>query len=181
MRLKKNSHEVLVADEKIVRIGRPDIEALQVSFAESARGRSRICAHRGSSEALHEMLIVLARTTYIRPHKHLAKCESFHIIQGELDVVIFDNEGNIADVVQMGEFDSRRYFYYRLVDPLFHTVIVRSESVIFHETTNGPFKREDTVFAPWSPAESGTGAVADYVGRLDDAITKFFAAGGLRT
>lgn len=36
------------------------------------------------------MLIVMAKGSYIRPHKHKNKSESFHIIEGLLDVIVFD-------------------------------------------------------------------------------------------
>ena len=81
MRLKQHSMEVLRADETIVRLGQTEIAALQAALAQSSRGRSRICAHRDSSDSLHEMLIVLSRASYIRPHKHFGKSESFHIVQ----------------------------------------------------------------------------------------------------
>lgn len=176
MRLKQHSMEVLLADETIVRLGQTEMAALQAALAQSSRGRSRICAHRDNSDSLHEMLIALSRATYIRPHKHFGKSESFHIVQGELDVVIFDEQGGIGDVVRMGPYGSGRDFFYRLADPLFHTVMVRSETVVFHETTNGPFKREDTQFAPWSPAETELGAVAVYVRRLADMVETFIGA-----
>ncbi len=180
MRLKQQSKEVLLADEKIVRVGQSDIAALQTALAQSNRGRSRICAHRDASDALHEMLIVLSSASYIRPHKHSGKSESFHIIVGELDVVIFDDQGGIEDVVQMGCYASGRNFFYRLADPRFHSVLVRTATVIFHETTNGPFKREDTQFANWSPAEAELDAVADYVRQLKGRVDAFIMATALK-
>lgn len=180
MRLKQQSNEVLLADEKIVRVGQSEIAALQTALAQSNRGRTRICAHRDGSDALHEMLIMLSKATYIRPHRHFGKSESFHIIVGELDVVIFDEQGGIEDVVQMGCYASGRNFYYRLADPRFHTVLVRSATVTFHETTNGPFKREDTQFAPWSPAEAELDAIADYGRRLEGRVDAFIVATSVR-
>ena len=53
----------------------------------------------------------------------------------------------------MGPMGSGEIFYHRLADAWFHTVIPTSEMVVFHETTNGPFRRQDTIFAPWSPPE----------------------------
>ena len=76
----------------------------------------------------------------------------------------------------MGDYGSDRDFYYRMAEPLFHSVLVRSATVIFHETTNGPFRREDTEFAPWSPPETETDAVTRYVGELEAAVKGFMAA-----
>ena len=174
MPLRHQSPEVLHADEKIVRVGQAEITALRQALTQSIRGRSRICAHRDSSNTLHEMIITLSRSTYIRPHRHFGKCESFHIIEGELDVVIFDELGEITDVVRMGPHGAaEQSFFYRLADPLFHTVVVRSETVVFHETTNGPFVREDTEFAAWAPDEKETDDAGAYVRDLVQRVESF--------
>jgi len=175
MRLKKKSNEVYQADEPIVAIGGAEIELLKQSAGQSPMKRSRICAHRQSADALHEMLIVLERGSYIRPHRHLGKSESFHFIEGEADVLIFDDKGAIADVIQMGPQASGRSFFYRLADPLFHTLIIRSERVVFHETTNGPFRKEDTIFALWSPADKDKTSVEQYLKLLIEASARFLA------
>ena len=51
----------------------------------------------------------------------------------------------------MGELRSGKTFYYRLSEPIFHTLIIRSEILVFHEITQGPFLREQTEFAEWAP------------------------------
>ena len=176
MRLKKKSNEVYVADEPIVALTQSEMDLLKQSSGVSPMKRSRICAHRQGSDLLHEMLIVLERDTYIRPHKHLAKSESFHIIEGAVDVIIFDDAGAVADVIELGEYRSGRSFYYRLADPLFHTLIIRSERVVFHETTNGPFRKEDTIFAPWSPEDADAGAIADFTKSAGESVARFLAS-----
>ena len=173
MRVKFVNNEVSVADERIVRVGREDVDALKASARSTARFRSRLCAHKQSSDRLHEMIIVLGRPSYIRPHKHQAKSESFHVIEGELDVVIFDETGLVTDVVEMGDYRSGRNFFYRLEDPLFHTLIIRTPEVVFHETTNGPFRREDTIFAPWSPEENDVVEVERFMKVTASAVGQF--------
>lgn len=173
MKLRSQTPEVLHADEKIVRVGKEDVRSLMESLSRSTKGRSRICAHRDSSNALHEMIITLVRGSYIRPHRHLGKCESFHIIEGELDVVIFNDQGAVEDVVRMGPYGSERSFFYRMADPLYHTVIVRTETVLFHETTNGPFVREETEFAAWAPEEASVEKAGAYLRELESDVEAF--------
>ena len=48
------------------------------------------------------------------------------------------------------------------MEPCFHTVLVSTPFALFHETTNGPFRRDEVEFAPWSPAE-GDPDVAAFV------------------
>src|SRR5947207_1087581 len=99
--LRRINDEVFVAEGPIVSISSRDIEFLKEKLASAPRKRIRICAHATPEDRLHEMIIVLDADTYIRPHKHIGKSESFHIIDGSVDVVIFEDQGEIEDVVRM--------------------------------------------------------------------------------
>ena len=159
IRFHEQNPEVLYAIDPIVQVDRADIEAMVERAERNPRRRIRLCAHRDTRDSLHEMLIVHTNETYVRPHKHLSKCEAFHIIRGSADVVLFDDGGTILEVVPMGDYASGRKFYYRLADSLYHTLLIHSNHLVFHEITNGPFDRKDTVFAPWAPElEDGDGA-----------------------
>lgn len=160
MPIRPTSEEVFSATGGIIRVTAADVAAVVRSGTTNARKRARLCAHSGPADRLHEMLIVLGRGTYIRPHRHGGKSESFHLIEGELDVVVFHDDGSVREVVRMGPFGSGKTFYYRLTEPCYHTVLVNTPYALFHETTNGPFDRGDTEFAPWSPAEGDPGAAA---------------------
>ena len=170
MRTKTESAEVLYADERIVTVDAATIAEMKRGAEHNERRRIRLCAHRGVDDRLHEMLIVHAIGTYVRPHKHVGKSESFHVIEGEVDVVIFDEHGAVADVIQMGPFQSGRPFFYRIADPLFHTLLIRTPVLVFHETTAGPFKRAETVYAPWAPADAELDEVDRFLRRLTEIV-----------
>ena len=153
MNAKEVNEEIFYSNDLITKVNRADIDFLKAKAAGNQRKRVRLCSHPDVDDSLHEMLIVHAQGAYVRPHKHMKKSESFHVIEGRLKVVIFTETGDVEQVIPMGDFSSPGYFYYRLSKPLFHTVIPLSEDVVFHETTNGPFRREETIFAEWSPAE----------------------------
>jgi cupin fold WbuC family metalloprotein len=110
----------------------------------------------------------------VRPHKHLGKPESFHVIEGIVDVIIFDECGDIREVIQMGNYGSDRVFYYRISTPIYHTLLIRSDILVFHETTTGPFNRVDTVFAPWSPEEIDSSGCALFTEKLLLLAENFF-------
>ena len=94
------------------------------------------------------MFIALSNETYIRPHKHLNKSESLHVLEGHADVVFFNDIGKIIKIISLSKDSSKSCFYYRISEPTYHTFIVKSDIFIFHETTHGPFKKSDTLYAP---------------------------------
>lgn len=173
IQVKQVNDEVMYATDPIVQVDRLDIGKLTRLAEHNARKRVRICAHKDIEDKLHEMFIVHTRDTYVRPHKHLGKSESFHVIQGVVDVVVFDDTGEVANVIEMGDYLSGKTFYYRIADPLYHTLLIRSEVIVFHETTNGPFERSDTLFAPWAP-EDAAPSQREFMERLASDVANFF-------
>ncbi len=171
-RAKTINNEVFVAEDHVVTVSRDGIAVFQQQAARNARHRARLCAHKDNRSRIHEMFIALTGDVYIRPHRHLDKSESFHVIEGTASVVFFDDKGTIEEVVHIGDYLSGRPFYYRNEDARFHTQIVTSERLVFHETTNGPFNRADTVFAPWSPEESDSSEVAAYMDNLKREVAR---------
>lgn len=154
-RLDAISHEVLYSREPILAVTRKHIAFLRCLAAESSLGRARICAHRTPGDPVHEMLIAVEKRSYIRPHKHLSKSESFHMIEGAMDILIFSDNGALGKVIPMSAYADSGCFYYRLCEPHFHTMLLRSDWVLFHETTTGPFEPHESVGAPWAPDEQG--------------------------
>lgn len=159
MRTREYSEEVLFAKDQAITISRLDMEELKRRAKRNDRNRIRLCAHTDTSHILHEMFIVHTKDTYIRPHKHLERAESFQLIEGSAKVVFFDEEGDAVETVQMGDFSSGYAFYYRMDTPRYHTLVIDSDVLVFYECTSGPFDRNKTVFAPWSPEESDCAAV----------------------
>lgn len=159
---KELSPEVLAAGPGLCQIDRGQLADLKIRADRSPRRRARICAHRSPDDRLHEMLIVLARDVYIRPHRHLGKTESFHVIEGTATVVFFDDHGGILEVVEVGDYASGRRFFFRSDDLRYHTQIVTSDHLVFHETTGGPFRPEDTVYASWAPPDTDPAAATAF-------------------
>ncbi|MBU1910629.1 MAG: WbuC family cupin fold metalloprotein, partial [Verrucomicrobia bacterium] len=90
VKTRKFNDEVLYPGEAPVVLDRAFVEWLKQQADRNPRRRIRLCAHQDPNDLIHEMLIVHAQMTYIRPHKHLTRIESFHVIEGEADVVMFD-------------------------------------------------------------------------------------------
>jgi len=153
MNFKKENDEVYRTHGKIAKVTGDDVIFLKAQAAKNERRRVRLCTHPCNADLLHEMLIIHVQNTYVVPHKHLKKSESFHIIEGALSVFLFDDDGRVIETIRMGEAKSGRVFYYRLSSCIYHSVLPESEFVVFHEVTNGPFDRQDMIIAPWAPTE----------------------------
>lgn len=167
------NEEIFYSPDAISKVSRKDIDFLKAKAANNRRKRARLCCHKDTVDPLHEMLIVHVKGAYVRPHKHLGKSESFHIIEGKLKVIIFNEIGDISEVINMAEYNTGEKFYYRLSDAYFHTVVPESEFVVFHEVTNGPFRKEDAIFAPWAPVEEALVEQKKYLVELNKQINKY--------
>jgi len=172
IKMKKINDEVFYADEKIIRVGKEEIDFLKKKALENERKRSRLCTHKDVNDLIHEMIIVHTKNTYVRPHKHLNKTETFHIIEGSADVIIFDEKGKITQVISMGEYSSGKNFYYKLFEPFYHSLLITSDIIVFQEITNGPFRKEETIFAPWSPDDKDEAGVKKFIANLRKSIKK---------
>lgn len=171
IKMRQENAEVLYPDEDIVVISAADLKELKQLALINPRRRVRLCAHRSPNDRLHEMFIVHTRDCYVRPHKHLEKTESMAILEGEVDVVLFNENGSIRQVIPMGTPDSGKVFYQRLSDSIYHTLIIRTDFLVFHETTEGPFLRGNTIFPEWAPTEHDE-AAKEFVVKIDSLINK---------
>ena len=128
----------------------------------------RICLHESPDAAFHDMIILVRRGNYYRPHKHPSKGESYHIIEGSLGVAIFDEDGNVEDACVLAPNHS---LIYRTGENMYHAVIPVSDLVIYHESVAGPFIREhNSVFPHWAPDGSKDEESSVYVKHLTHLI-----------
>ncbi len=175
MRTRQFNKEVLYTDKGIVKVCKQDIERFKEMSRYNERKRIRLCTHKDVDEKIHEMLIVLSKDTYVRPHKHTNKIESFHVIEGRVDVILFNEDGNIMDSIRMGDYLSGFGFYYRIPFPYYHTLLIGSDVLVIHETTNGPFKKSDTTFPVWAPDETDSSAQKVYLRNLNIQLDTFLS------
>jgi len=173
MNLTRLSEEVFTSADSIVKIGVEEIAFLKQCARSNRRQRARICAHKTDEDALHEMLIAISAKSYIHPHKHLGKSESFHIVDGIVDVVVFDDLGEIVDVIELGDTRSGRNFYYRLSESAFHTLLIRTDFLVVHEVTNGPFLSERTVLADFAPSAEKVANAEAYISKVAERAATF--------
>ena len=165
----KVNDEVYYDQGPIIDVSQVDIEYLKTIAANNVRKRSRLCAHPDPADTLHEMLIIHEQSAYVRAHSHLCRSESLHVVCGSADVAIFNAEGEISDVIEVGEYSSGKTFFYRIPGGIIHSLLIRTEVFVFHEVTSGPFDPTSTFFPAWAPMEDDP-RCSSYIVELEERI-----------
>lgn len=131
---------------------------------KSPRLRMNHNFHSSPSDNPHRFLNVLLRDTYIRPHRHLAppKSESFLILEGVAEAILFDDGGSITARYELGaESPEGRLWGIDIAPGVWHTVVARTARVVCFEVKPGPWvASNDKEFAGWAPAENDPDAAA---------------------
>ena len=141
--MESNTSVFFLEDRDIITITHPDIDKLKKAAAEASLRRSRCCLHQSHDDNVQEMVIAFCQDSNVPIHRHRNKSESFHIIEGKLEILFYDDQGNITERIEMGTFGTGLPFLYRLSSDKWHTVKPLSDFVVIHETTSGPFIKED--------------------------------------
>jgi cupin fold WbuC family metalloprotein len=156
--LRQVAPEVVCAEPGLV-LAREDTIAMLKSIAEaSPRRRARLCAHPHAEAEAQEMLIVMSGATYVRPHRHFGKTESFTVFEGEADLVLFAEDGSRPQTIRMAPYGGGDAFFYRMPEGVFHGLIFRTPWLVYLETTIGPFDPALSEPAPWAPPETDPAA-----------------------
>ncbi len=153
---------------KIIAINAGHLDQLKKAASQAPLRRSRICLHPDNNDKVHEMVIAFCRDSYIPPHRHTGKSESFHIIEGALQVIFFDDAGSVVSRLNMAPPGNGQPFFYRLNSNQYHTAIMLGDFVIIHETTTGPFIKEQSEFAPWAPPADDVNAVKSFMDSISE-------------
>lgn len=158
--------------EPIRPVGSVDIEHLKTMALKSPRNRYRLCLHHDHAHLTQEMIICLKGFNYFPPHRHPGnRSESYHMIEGLMDIYLFDGMGNLTDTVKLAapgtDGGGSRFLMYRLSAPIYHLTVPRSEWTIYHEVLTGPWSKDAAVcYAPFAPSEHEVDAAKNFVSRV---------------
>ena len=160
--------EIIQNKKKIVTYNKNIISKIKKLADISKKKRSRVIIHLDRNSKVNEMLICLKKDSYIQPHIHpTCKTESYHVIEGEMSVYIFNQKGKVSKIVNMGDYKKGSIFYYRMNKGTFHMPVATSKYCIYHEVFAGPFKKKrDVKYSEWSPDENDKLNVDEYFKNL---------------
>lgn len=120
---------------------------------ESPRLRMNYNIHSELNDPVNRMLNALEPGTFLPPHRHYTpyKNESYLVLRGELDVLLFDDDGNLIRRETLNP-DKGNYGI-DIPGEMWHSMIVKQPDTVIYEVKAGPFTPvapED--FAEWGPA-----------------------------
>jgi len=170
-------HAIFAAAGKVA-VGRDLVEMVKTRARAAPLRRFRYCLHRTTDDPLQEMVICVTRGSYFPPHRHPeAKSKSYHMIEGRLVMVMFDDPGNATELVPLGLTADCRLIH-RLALPVWHTIVAISEVAVYHECFVGPFRKDaDVEIAAWAQRPDDAAGV----GRFLSGLERLCAATGTPT
>ena len=140
---------VIRNNQDTIYIDRKKLEELKILAQKDPNKRARICLHKNDEEMVQEMIIAFCKDSYIRPHRHIDKSESYHIIEGRIEIIFYNDSGIEIDKVVLSDKIDEHPFLFRISNSAWHTVVPKSDFVIIHEVTKGPFNKNSSEFADW--------------------------------
>ena len=143
--------EVIKNSEELLFINNDLVEQIIEEASQSQRHMARLLMHFDHEDPVQEMLIAMGRNCAVMPNCSVGRSESLQVVQGELLLVIFDDNGNVLKRIEMGPAGSDKAFLYRLSSTPWHTMIPLSEIVIVHEVIEGPFSNSSDPIPDWVP------------------------------
>ena len=149
IKIKHQNKEVEYNKNPLFIIDKSWINRIKRKALKNKSKKFRTCTHYSKKDLVHEMLIVHTNKTYVPPHKHKAKDESILVLEGIATVIVYDQKGNIKKKFKIGDFKTKYPFYYKMKKNIFHSFKFHTKFFVFKETTLGPFKKNETVYANW--------------------------------
>ena len=171
MKIKMESKEVLYSRERNLTLGKKTLNYLINKSRQSKKKIIRLCTHKSKKSKDHEMFIVQPKAYFCKPHKHTGE-ESMSVIKGRGDIILFNNNGEIRKIIEMGDLRSNKTYYYKLERNIFHILIIKSKYIYFHEVTKGPFKKSNMTLPVWAPGENKI-KIKSFLKKLTNKMNKF--------
>jgi len=130
----------------------------------SPRLRMNYNFHPELSDPVQRLLNALEPWTYIRPHKHTTKEESFVLLRGTILAVSFNDDGTIRDHAILGQKTGIQGIEFE--ENCFHMLTSLETGSAVFEIKEGPFvPHTEGSSAAWAPKE-GTPEAREFLAKV---------------
>ncbi len=132
---------------------------LAAQAAASPRRRAHHNIHATPADLVQRFLVVAERDSYFRPHRHGSRAELALLLRGTVDVVLFDERGQV--LARHGIGAHAGHFAYETSPGVWHTLVPGASGCAFLEIKEGPYDPASAAqFAAWAPAEAAAAVPA---------------------
>jgi len=136
----------------MIRITNSLVDEVVANARRSPRLRMNYNFHPELSDPVQRLLNALEPWTYIRPHKHTTKEESFVLLRGTILAVVFNDDGTIRDYAILSK--SSGILGVEFEENSFHMLTSLETGSVVYEIKEGPFvPHSEDNSAPWAPKE----------------------------
>lgn len=138
------------------------LDAVTEQAKQSERLRMNYNLHETLDAPIHRMLNALEPGTYLPPHRHLAKEETYLLLRGSLTTYFFDDAGRVIEEVLLDPLKGR----YGLEIPagVWHTIVAHESGTVIFEIKQGPYQPLGVnELAPWAPLPADKDNVAKFL------------------
>jgi len=149
------------------RIHSSDLQNLTSGAESSDRARSHLNTHDTLDATVQRLFIATEPETYIRPHRHsdAHKWEFFVLIEGSMDLLIFDDDGTLVERCRMSRADTRAV---EVPPGQWHSYVCREAGTVALEIKQDAYIPTPEIdLAPWAPEEN-TAASQQFLSWMKD-------------
>ena len=134
----------------------------------SPRMRMNYNFHPELSDPVQRLLNALEPWTYIRPHKHTTKEESFVLLRGTALAVVFNDDGSIRDHAVLSQANGILGIEFE--ENSYHMLTALETGTVVYEIKEGPFvPHTEGSSASWAPQE-GTPGAKDFLAKVFEEL-----------
>lgn len=136
----------------MIKIDESLLNQVTAKAKQSPRLRMNHNFHPELNDPVQRLLNAMEPWTYVRPHRHPGKEESFVIMRGKILAVTFNEDGSIRDHMVMDP--SNGFFGVEFEENTYHMLTALESGSVVYEIKEGPFiPHSPETSAPWSPEE----------------------------
>ena len=136
---------------------------------ENPRLRMNYNFHESMDAPIHRMLNALEPDTYLPPHRHKNpdKEEIYIVLRGSLLAILFDEEGNVTDKVNLNP--DKGMYGIEIPPCIWHCIIVLEPNTVIYEIKQGPYAPLiPENLAPWAPDVSDKEGIKAFMKRMSE-------------
>ena len=102
----------------------------------------RLNLHSSPKDNHHDMIILQRKNYKCETHQHTSNGETIHIIEGSLNVVLYDEKKKLISKISLSK---NKNIIYRIPIKCYHKIEITSLYAIYHENKKGPLIRSQTI------------------------------------